>query len=313
LRFSKKPYLVLFLVLISIGVGTAYAGGVLPTITLAGNVLVNGAGTGTPDAALHVIGEGSDITPNQNGVQITGSDVGGNSAIELTTNGGVPYIDFTNDITGTDFDARVILVGNDTLSIEGASVGIDTASPVEKLDINGDLQVRGNSTWFLNGDEAAINIGGTTDGLRIVGIHSQGIGIDVNGASDAFRLLQNTGNLGIGVASPTSKLHVNGTLTVENDIVCTDCIDSSDADLSSLQLTQLSFYTVSNTDVVDGGNGVQVSCSAGDVVVGMGGDASGTDGLRNIIPVGDPPTAVIASAANAAASITAWAICWNTP
>jgi hypothetical protein len=41
-QLSKKPYLIMLVLLIGIGSGTAYAGVVLPTITLGGNVEVIG-------------------------------------------------------------------------------------------------------------------------------------------------------------------------------------------------------------------------------------------------------------------------------
>ena len=147
-QITKTPYLVLFVILISVGVGTASA---LITITLAGNVIITddltvdtntlfvdsstdraGIGTTTPDSALHVVGGGSDNTPNKQGIQLTGSDVAGNVGIELTGDGKIPYIDFQNDIDNTDFDARIILRGNDTLSIEGAD-----------LEVSGDLSTTG--------------------------------------------------------------------------------------------------------------------------------------------------------------------------
>jgi len=127
-QFIKTPYLVLFIVLIAVGVGTASA---LITITLSGNVHVTGdttmegtlgVGTDTPDAAFHVVGGGSDFTPNKQGVQITGSDASNSPGIELTGDAEPPYIDFQNDITGTDFDGRIILSDDDTLSIIGADL-----------------------------------------------------------------------------------------------------------------------------------------------------------------------------------------------
>ena len=212
-QLTKTPYLVLFIVLISVGVGTASA---LITITLSGNVIITdnltvdgestfknnikserpsgnfanliiqrpggatvdntqfvftqrsdnqnlwlyghdgsafknfigfdfpnyqvsvpangdtlvvdasaskvGIGTLNPDAALHVVEGGSDNTPNKQGIQLTGSDTGGNVGIELTGDDKMPYIDFQNDIDNTDFDARIILRGNDTLSVEGANL-----------------------------------------------------------------------------------------------------------------------------------------------------------------------------------------------
>lgn len=121
-HFRKTPILIIFIIVISFGIGTASAGIVLPNIILAGNVLVDGSGAGTPDAAFHVIGSGSDHTPNQQGIQITGSDASDSPAIEITGDGEPPYIDFQNDITGTDFDGRIILTGDDKIEIQGADL-----------------------------------------------------------------------------------------------------------------------------------------------------------------------------------------------
>jgi len=37
-----------------------------------------------------------------------------------------------------------------------------------------------------------------------------------------------TGNIGMGTTNPTSKLHVVGDLTLQSDILCTECIDTTD-------------------------------------------------------------------------------------
>ena len=165
-KLTRTPYLVFFVVLLSIGVGTASA---LITITLAGNVIITddltvdtdtltvdsindkvGIGTTSPTSALHITAGGSDFSPNENGIQLTGFDIGGNAGIELTTHGGIPFIDFHNDTDGSDYDARIILRGDDALAIRGANVGIDTNDPQAKLHVEGNVLANGNFTYFNN-------------------------------------------------------------------------------------------------------------------------------------------------------------------
>jgi hypothetical protein len=92
------------------------------TLTVDGANDKVGMGTVNPTSALQIVSGGSDFTPNEQGIQLTGSDQSGNPGIELTANDGTPYIDFQNDTSGTDYDARIILLDNNTLSIKGADV-----------------------------------------------------------------------------------------------------------------------------------------------------------------------------------------------
>lgn len=73
----------------------------------------------------------------------TGAVLGSNqgASIELRGNG-IPYFDFSNDPT-TDFDMRMILLGNDLLSFQGGSVGINTQNTgSHKLAVNGSIGAR---------------------------------------------------------------------------------------------------------------------------------------------------------------------------
>jgi len=112
-----------------------------------------GIGTAQPDSSLHVVSSGSDGTPNVDGVQIVGKDSSNNAAIELTTNGGTPYIDFQNDTAGTDFDMRVILTGDNNLRIDG-----------------GNLQMAGGGKIFFNN--------GSTYGVGASGSNYNSISVD---------------------------------------------------------------------------------------------------------------------------------------
>jgi hypothetical protein len=69
---------------------------------------------------------------------------------ELRWSGNTPFIDFSNDAS-IDFDARMILTGDDALFLDGAKVGIGEYTPTSRLTINGtegatpSLLIRNNS------------------------------------------------------------------------------------------------------------------------------------------------------------------------
>lgn len=67
------------------------------------------------------------------------TDQGGSIELRGT---GVPYIDFSND-GSSDYDARMILQGNDILMIDGVNVGIGTSNPgTFKLAVEGKVGAR---------------------------------------------------------------------------------------------------------------------------------------------------------------------------
>ncbi|MEK7731845.1 MAG: hypothetical protein AAB363_08305, partial [Planctomycetota bacterium] len=93
------------------------------TVGAAGYV---GIGTTSPQSSLHVLGPGNPGSGLADGVHI-GRDTSSNARIELVTNVGTPYIDFSNGNVA-DHNARIILYNDPTeaLAIEVNKVGIGT-------------------------------------------------------------------------------------------------------------------------------------------------------------------------------------------
>jgi hypothetical protein len=125
---------------------------------------------------------------------------------------GTPYLDFSND-SSSDYDARLILVGDDALSFTGTRIGVDTYSPVAKLDVNGDIATRGGAPISSNnnnlagvgigwiGDQARIRVGGDGPGAKN-GLSIQEVGnvtlLKVDEAGGVLNMTSDYGSICIG-------------------------------------------------------------------------------------------------------------------
>ena len=153
--------------------------------------------------------------------------INGNSLLgsgDLTISGGITGSGTDNYIprfNGTTALENSIIFDNAT------NVGIGTPSPVDKLDVNGSLRLRGNTASFT----AAINSGvvdfvptsifPTDPQMRIAALGSPTVGASilfqtgVNSGSITERMrLTANGKVGIGTSTPDETLHVNGNLKI---------------------------------------------------------------------------------------------------
>lgn len=184
------------------------------TVDKDGNV---GIGTSSPTRKLHVVGnvkfDGSrdidfdttdgniKITPNS-GTWATGYFFNGSAG---TYRGGFGALGSIDAITyywiGDGYnDTTMVIQPN------AGNVGIGTTSPTQKLDVNGDIALKGTSVFNL--DSPALTIGDIagTDSVTSLKLTTAGDSTTV--------YLDDGGNVGIGTTSPESALQVVGTIPV---------------------------------------------------------------------------------------------------
>ncbi|MBI2474129.1 MAG: tail fiber domain-containing protein, partial [Candidatus Taylorbacteria bacterium] len=176
--------------------------------------------------------------------------------IEAGTLIGAPYFHATSS-TATSTLAGGLMVGsNSGLVVEGGAtasslyvstsgnVGIGTASPDYKLEVNGQLGV--NSDLVLMASEVAQGyVFGSGSNLFLRALNNQDIIFQDSGATNVT--FKGDGNVGIGTVSPSTKLEVFGPLRVTGTTAAGYQFTKS-ADDTSLQL---SYYTDATTKYKD--------------------------------------------------------------
>jgi hypothetical protein len=136
---------------------------------------------------------------------------------------------------GEDYDTRIEGSTDENLVVVDAGnnrLGVGTATPSVKLDVNGDVNMQpGNLTVTLNGDANMYQ------DVTVSGVFSTDKGLLINqsegdndsklsGTSDENLTYWDAGNdrVGIGTATPSVKLDVNGDVNADNlqDLATTD-------------------------------------------------------------------------------------------
>jgi hypothetical protein len=208
-------------------------------------------GTGSIDLdsqTLTIAGTANEIETSASGQTITiglpstiTANVTGNVAGDLT---GTVLTAAQTNITSVGTLSSLAVSGNltvdtNTLFVDAANnrVGIGTSSPVNKLDVVGNINVNDTSFFRYNGDTGLIGsgssiVGGTSTQLGIRAAND--ILFATGGATERMRI-NSSGNVGIGTSSPTSKLDVRGASAVIGNYQTIQAFstDSAAADLGA--------------------------------------------------------------------------------
>jgi hypothetical protein len=203
-------------------------------ITPTNNVILNG-GTGASGLSYGWVGVGT-VSPVANlhvnnsssfaAIRVSGSGGGlmhffdsaaptGQQLYQWRSEGGVFRMSLAND-TANAFIQQNILVANSS-----GNVGLGTASPNERLHVNGGMVVTGAASeqtgvngLFLGFSGTAANIDAVQQGtdFRALSMSAKSLSFNTwNGSALVLGLYQSsTGNVGVGTASPLFKLDVAG-------------------------------------------------------------------------------------------------------
>jgi len=187
----------------------------IQTLSLSGNDLTI-SGTGGNTITLPTAdGSETKLTAGSN-ISITGT---GTSASPYTINtsssvldgaGSSNHITFWTDANTLDYDASQ-LFWNSTDNF----LGLGTASPTSKLDIEGgNMELSNNRIIFRNGNSAyhGIEYSGTYDGPNLWGYNGGSLSHGANGANSVLRW-NNSGNVGIGTTTPNASAILDLTST----------------------------------------------------------------------------------------------------
>jgi len=210
------------------------------TINSSGNV---GIGTTSPNDKLVVAGIIKSIGGTNNGkfAQIYVND----SYAYYTTNAGVIYMSTelqvnSGKIGSYDEDLSLETSGTTRITVSNTTgnVGIGTASPDSTLHVDGTIR-------FVNSGFAgfeAHNTNGTWESF--IGTETGGGGNRYNSASSqhtfynnstAVMRINSSGNVGIGTASPSEKLHVSGNVRIEGDLTVNGSYTQIDTDVNTTE------------------------------------------------------------------------------
>jgi len=139
-------------------------------------------------------------------------DIAQTSSLDNTEIADIYLFNTGDTATGNyTFDTNTLFIDSST-----NRVGIGTASPVQKLQVSGNIYSNGGN-FFVDGTYGFVG----NDGLNGIYPSTSTNGVIIKTASTDRLKIDNSGNVGIGTTSPSYKLDVNGTIKGANDLILT--------------------------------------------------------------------------------------------
>ncbi|MCB9185561.1 MAG: tail fiber domain-containing protein [Flavobacteriales bacterium] len=245
----------------------------LQTLSQSGTdvTLSNGGGT------ISVADNDNDATNEYNtGVSLSGTQ------LQITDGGGTQTVDLTALVNDADWTVS----GNDQYSAVSGRVGIGTTTPTSKLHVAGggwfennlttEGDVRFENTNGTGSNNPLFRLDGFADKMYIVaegGTNGPTNGTEIRlrtsgGGTAIDRMtIDNAGNVGIGTTAPAEKLHVNGSIQMEDGNEQAGYIPVSDANGKMTWTDPTTLATANDGDWTVNGND-QYSAVSGSVGIG---------------------------------------------
>jgi hypothetical protein len=138
-------------------------------------------------------------------------------------------------------------IGNSVITQSSGNIGINTASPQDRLDVNGSIRFRANTPNFTSVIDNAVldyvptSIFPTTPTIRLAAIGTASVGAEIrfltgtSSSLDTRITIKSDGNVLIGTQTDNgNRLRVNGTIFSDSSVTATSFFESSDATLKTL-------------------------------------------------------------------------------
>ena len=228
------------------------------SLITSGQLAVSQGGTGlgtTPSNGQLMVGNGAgySLSTINAGTGLTVTNGSGTITLAATADPATKVSLAGDTMTGVlSLPSNGLIVGTNQLVIASGRVGVGSASPARAVDIQSAdaYQLRlGNTQANQNYD---IGRDSTTGFLKFYGNQTSSTGFSFGGIDGTRMVVDSAGNLGVGITSPTAKLHVSGQIVSNQTVVASGATaDFANGNIQVLESVGGTAITLNNMQ--DGG------------------------------------------------------------